>query len=120
MRFIGNLIWLVFGGLVAGLIYAAIGTLLYISIIGIPFGKQCFKLGNIMMTPFRYEVYTDFEKHPIANVVWAIICGLMLAAGQFFVGCLFCLTVVGIPFGMQSFKIARLSLTPFGAKLVRI
>lgn len=120
MRLIGNLIWLLLGGLIAGLVYAAIGTVLYISIIGIPFGRQCFKLGNIMLTPFKYRVDTDFEKHPIANVIWAVIGGLALAIGQVLAGALCCITIVGIPFGKQFFKIARLSLTPFGARIVRI
>ncbi len=115
MKSIGNIIWFIFAGLWIGLAYYFLGILWCITIIGIPFGKQCFKLGRLMFWPFGITVNTDFGKHPIANIIWLVLGGLELAFGFVIIGLILCITIVGIPFGKQCFKLAELSAIPFGA-----
>ena len=115
MKTIGNVLWFIFTGLASGIAWFFLGILWCITIIGIPFGKQCFKLARLSVWPFGTTATTHFGKHPIANVIWLIFGGLGLGIGFFFVGLLWCITIIGIPFGKQCFKLARLALTPFGA-----
>ena len=88
-----------------------------ITIIGIPFGKQCFKFAKLSAFPFGKSVDENFGSHPIANVIWLLLGGLEMAIGFFFIGLIWCITIVGIPFGKQCFKLALLSLAPFGAQI---
>ena len=115
MKFLGNIIWLICGGLLTAVEYLISSLLLMITIIGIPFGKQCFKLAGIIFWPFGKEVKDDFSKHAILNVIWIIFGGLELCIAFFLGGLLWCITIIGIPFGKQCFKFAKLSLMPFGA-----
>lgn len=115
MKTIGNILWFLFTGLWSGIGYALIGLFWCITIIGIPFGKQCFKLARLMFWPFGTVVNKNFGAHPIANVIWIIFGGLCMCIGFGFAGILWCITIIGIPFGRQCFKLAGLSLTPFGA-----
>ena len=117
MKFIGNLLWLLLTGLYLGLVYAVLGIVWCLTIIGIPFGKQLFKLSRLAFWPFGASVKENFGKHPILNVIWMIFGGLELALIFFFMGILWCVTIIGIPFGKQAFKLAKLSLTPFGATI---
>ena len=117
MRLIGNIIWLLVCGLAGAVSYLIAGVLWCITIIGIPFGKQCFKMAALMLMPFGKEIRGNFGKHPIANVIWFIFGGLEIAIGYFVSGVLFCITVIGIPFGKQCFKLMRLSAFPFGASV---
>lgn len=117
MRILGNLIWLIFGGLINALLWFIFGLILCVTIIGIPFGTQCFKVANLMLLPFGKKVDLNFFKHPIINVIWVILFGWELALSCLTFGLLFCVTIVGIPFGLQWFKFALLSLFPFGAKV---
>ena len=121
MRFLGNLIWFLLGGFLSALGWWAAGILWCITIVGIPVGVQCFKLSALSLCPFGKEVvYEGGAVSFLLNVVWFLVSGLELALGNFILGCLFCITIVGIPFGKQFFKIAKLSLAPFGARVVRI
>ncbi|PAF50483.1 YccF domain-containing protein [Helicobacter sp. 13S00477-4] len=115
MKLLGNLIWLVFGGLWGAICWALGGLIFCITIIGIPFGLQCFKFASLCLTPFGMQVQTEASKHPIANIIWLVFFGLWMAIAYFIVGIVFCITIIGIPFGLQYFKFARLSLFPFGA-----
>lgn len=115
MKTLGNLIWLIFGGLASAIAYFLLGLVWCVTIVGIPFGLQCFKFANLVLTPFGANVRSDFSKHPIANVIWLIFGGFELAVMHFLGGLVYCVTVIGIPFGLQSFKLARLALFPFGA-----
>ena len=117
MRLIGNIIWLLLIGLWSAIGYALLGLILCITIIGIPFGLQCFKLAELVLTPFGKTADTNFSAHPIANVIWLIFYGLWAAIGNALAGVIFCITVIGIPFGLQCFKLAKLVLTPFGATI---
>ncbi|MCD5001589.1 YccF domain-containing protein [Enterococcus saccharolyticus] len=119
MKLLGNLIWLIFGGLVGALGWFLAGLLWSITIIGIPIGVQCFKLAGLSLWPFGKEVvYSDSSVSLLINIIWLIISGLPLALAHIASGIVLCLTIIGIPFGKQSFKLAKLALMPFGARVV--
>ena len=87
-------------------------------IIDLPYGLQCFKFAKLSFFPFGKEItYSNDAVSFIVNVIWLIANGWWMAVGNFVIGCLWCVTIVGIPFGKQFFKIAKLSLAPFGAKV---
>ena len=115
MRFLANVIWFILGGLWLGLSWALLGLLLCITIIGIPLGKQYFKAAALTLAPFGKQVHTHFERHPIANLLWVILFGWEMALGYLVAGILCCITLVGIPLGLQAFKMTALALLPFGA-----
>jgi len=116
MSFLGNLIWFVFGGLISCLSWTLAGILWCITIIGIPVGVQCFKFAGLALCPFGKEVYYGGGSVKlIANIIWILISGIPLAIEHIVLGIIFCITIVGIPFGKQFFKLAKLSLMPFGA-----
>lgn len=120
MILLGNVLWLVFGGLISGLAWLFSGVLWCITLVGIPYGLQCFKFARVSFFPFGKEiVYGDGAMSFIVNVIWLVMNGWWMALGNFVIGCLWCLTIVGIPFGRQFFKIAKLSLAPFGASVVK-
>ena len=121
MNFIGNLIWIIFGGLLSAIGWWIAGALWCITIIGIPVGLQCFKLSSISLNPFGKEIVDEGGTVSfLLNIVWFLVSGIELALGNVLVGCLLCITIVGIPFGLQFFKIARLALFPFGARVVKM
>ena len=117
MSCLGNIIWILLGGIFTSLYWFFAGVLLSITIIGIPLGKQCFKAAKLTLAPFGKKVNTDYMKHPIANTLWALVVGWELAACYFLVSVLCCLTIVGIPFGLQGFKLMILAFCPFGAEV---
>ena len=116
MGWLGNFIWFLCGGILSGLSWIVAGILCCITIIGIPFGIQCFKFASLAFFPFGKEVqYGGGAMSLIANIKWLIFCGIPMAIENTVLGILLCITIIGIPFGMQFFKIAKLSLMPFGA-----
>ena len=117
MKFIGNIIWLLVVGIASCIAWFLLGLIWCITIIGIPFGKQCFKLARLFAWPFGSRVNSNFGAHPIANIIWLVFGGLELAVGYIIVGLFFCITIIGIPFGKQCFKLASLAIAPFGAKI---
>ncbi len=117
MKILGNIIWLIFGGLFAAIGWFILGVLFSITIIGIPLGKQFFKFAGFMLTPFGDDVVLDFSAHPILNILWLIFFGWEMALGYISFGVILCITIIGIPFGLQWFKFAGLALMPFGAKI---
>ncbi len=120
MSILGNILWFIFGGLWQGLSWTFAGILWSITIVGLPVGRQCFKLASLAFFPFGKEiVYAGGTLSVIANVFWVIFSGIPLALSAVVNGLLLCITIVGIPFGMQCFKMAKLALTPFGAAVVR-
>ena len=119
MRIISNIIWILFGGIWLALLWALSGILLCITIVGIPFGIQCFKAAGLSFAPYGKKVVLNFGKHPIANTLWAIFGGWEMAIAYFFIGVLNCITIIGIPRGIQCFKIMKLAFFPFGAEVVR-
>ena len=91
-----------------------------ITIIGIPIGRQCFKFASLAFFPFGKEIrYGGGAMSTLANFLWIIISGIPLAISAALNGVLLCCTIIGIPFGMQCFKIAKLALMPFGATVLK-
>lgn len=116
MKTIGNIIWFVFSGLWLGLTYLIAGLIACLTIIGIPFGFQAIKLAGYVMWPFGRTLH-DTEGHRfsrgILNIVWIIVGGIWLALEHLILGVILCLTIVGIPFGIKNFSMAKLALFPF-------
>ena len=117
MKTLANVIWFIFGGLWLGLAWAFLGLLLCITIIGIPLGKQCFKAATLTFAPFGKKVVSNFSKHPVANIIWLLVCGWEMAIGYLVSGLICCVTIIGIPLGLQSFKLMTLAFLPFGATI---
>jgi uncharacterized membrane protein YccF (DUF307 family) len=118
MNLLLNVIWLIFGGFIVVIAYLLGAVLLCITIIGIPFGIQCFKLAGLAVAPFGREIR---EKEPpggalavIMNIIWIILPGLELAIFHLVMALLFALTIVGLPLASQHLKMTRLALIPFG------
>ncbi len=116
-NFIGNILWFIFGGLILGLFWSILGVILCITIIGIPFGVQCFKTAKLSFFPYGKKVKIHFFKHPIVNTIWAILFGWELTLLYLILGIVYCITVIGISRGIQIFKFAKLALLPFGAEV---
>ena len=122
MKILGNIIWIIFGGLIIALEYFIASLVLIITIIGIPFGIQTFKLGVLALWPFGKEIREEPQSGgcltTIMNIIWILCGGLWIALSHFVLGILFFITIIGIPFGRQHFKLAGLALTPFGKEIV--
>jgi uncharacterized membrane protein YccF (DUF307 family) len=121
MKFIGNILWFLLGGFIIAIIYYLVGLLMCITVVGIPFGVQLFKFGTYSLWPFGHEL-VDRPGQPgclstIMNLVW-IMCGWWeIAAMHLAFGAICCITIVGIPFGMQHFKMIVPALLPFGKEI---
>jgi uncharacterized membrane protein YccF (DUF307 family) len=118
MNLLLNIIWLILGGFIVVIAYLLGAILLCITIIGIPFGIQCFKLAGLALMPFGREVR---EKEPpsgalavIMNVIWIILPGLELAVFHLVMALLFAITIIGLPLAAQHLKMTRLAILPFG------
>ncbi len=122
MNIIGNIIWLIFGGLFITLIYIIGSFLLFITIIGIPFGLQTLKIGMFVIWPFgRKPVFMENASGILAlimNIIWLLLGGVYIAITHVILGVLFFITIIGIPLGKQHFKLATIALIPFGQKVI--
>ena len=125
MRLLGNLIWLLFGGLVTGIGWWVAGLLAAITIIGIPFAIAALRIGTFTFWPFGREVVDRPEPDQarkllvlIGNIVWILLGGIWLALAHLFFALLLAVTIIGIPFALQHLKLAQLSLTPYGKRIV--
>lgn len=118
MNFLGNVFWLILGGLLVSLGYFIVGLLFCITIIGLPFGCQLFKFALFSLWPFGKEVQDGPDSggclNIVMNVLWILIGWWEIAVTHLVFGLICCLTIVGIPFGIQHFKMAGLSIAPFG------
>lgn len=119
MKLLGNIIWFLIGGIAMSIGWFLAGLLLCITVIGIPFGVQCFKIAGFVLWPFgRNIIIGGFGIGGlIFNLLWLALLGWELAIAHFLTGCFFAITIVGIPFAKQHFKLATLALMPFGAKI---
>ncbi len=121
MKFLGNILWLVFGGLLVSLYYFVIGVLFCITIIGIPFGLQLIKLAGFALWPFGRDIQSDTNDGGclsiVMNVIWILLGGIEITMLHLGFGVILCITIIGIPFGLQHFKMALLALIPFGKKI---
>jgi uncharacterized membrane protein YccF (DUF307 family) len=122
MNLFGNLIWLVFGGFLAALGYMFGGLILCFTIVGIPWGLQCFKLAELVLWPFGKKVISDSSNAgclaTLCNIIWLIFGGLYTAFIHFIMGIILSITIIGIPWGRQHFKLIEISLMPFGKRVV--
>jgi uncharacterized membrane protein YccF (DUF307 family) len=122
LNFPGNIIWLVFGGFFAALGYFIGGLILCITIIGIPWGLQCFKIGSLVLWPFGQRVISDSSNSGclsvFCNIVWIIFGGWYTALVHIVMGAILFISIIGIPWARQHFKLIEISLMPFGKKIV--
>ena len=120
MSTLGNIIWIIFGGLFGAIGWVISGFICCITIIGIPFGKQCFKMAKLQLAPFGREVRNSKlgTMGLIGNLLWIIFLGWELALANLVSALIFAITIVGLPFAAQSLKLARLSLMPFGKEII--
>ena len=119
MSLIGNLLWIIFGGIIGAILWTVAGVLCTVTVIGIPLGLQCFKIASLTLMPFgrQVEVGNLHAVNLLANIIWIVLLGWELCIYHMVTGLILCLTIVGIPFGRQHFKLASLALLPFGARL---
>ena len=122
MNTLGNIIWLIFGGLIIALAYFLSGIVLLITVIGIPFGIQLFKIGSFALLPFGYKAVPSEKQsgclYVILNIIWLLTGGISIALTHAVSALIFAVTIIGIPFAVQHLKLAGLALTPFGYKIV--
>ena len=122
MKTLGNIIWIIFGGLFLAMGYVFSGIILCCTIIGIPFGLQIFKVAGLALWPFGREVrYKQQSAGCLStgmNVLWILIGGIWIALEHVIIGIVFFITIIGIPFGKQHLKLAAIALTPFGREIV--
>ena len=118
MKTIGNIFWFILGGFLISLYYAVVGILFCVSIIGIPFGVQLFKMAGRALWPFGHEVKAGPNDTGclsiFMNIIWVVCGGVEISIMHLTFGLICCLTIVGIPFGLQHFKMATLAFVPFG------
>jgi uncharacterized membrane protein YccF (DUF307 family) len=123
VRTLLNIVWFVLAGLWLALAYGIAGLILCITIIGIPFGVQSFKLAGYALWPFGRVLVPSPTRlkglSVVANILWFILAGWWLALAHLLTGILLCLTIIGIPLGVADFKMAGAALVPFGKEIVR-
>ena len=121
MSCLGNLIWFICAGFWQGMAWTIAGVLWTITVVGIPIGQQCFKFAALSFCPFgRDVVYGGGAVSFLLNLIWLVLSGLPIALTAAANGIVLCCTIVGIPWGLQCFKLARLALMPFGADIIHI
>lgn len=123
MRFILNVIWLIFGGLVLAIGYALVAVVMCILIITIPFGIAAFRMALFCLWPFGRTIVRRADHgapSTVGNIIWFILAGWWLALGHLVSGVLQCITIIGIPLGLANFKLIPVSLTPLGRQIVSI
>ena len=117
-----NLLWLVFGGIFTAIEYLVASLLMMITIIGIPFGMQTLKMASLALWPFGKTVRSGGRSggclYILMNVLWILLGGIWICLSHLAFGVVLCITIIGIPFGLQHFKLAGLALTPFGKDIV--
>ena len=129
LRLIGNLLWFILGGFWMGLAWWIVGLLAFISIVGIPWGKACFVIGQFTFLPFGKEAISRRELYGegdigtgamgmIGNIIWFVFAGLWLAIGHVCAAILNFISIIGIPFGIQHLKLAGIALAPIGLTIV--
>lgn len=129
MRTLGNLLWFIMGGVLMGLGWWLVGLLAFVSIVGIPWGKACFVIGQFAFWPFGKEAVSreDLSGREdigtgalglVGNIVWFVLAGVWLAIGHVLSAAACFITIIGIPFGIQHLKLAGIALAPIGKTVV--
>lgn len=121
MSALGNIVWILLGGFLVFLWYLLGGVVLCLTVVGIPFGIQCFKLSLLALVPFgrRVESTERFSGclATVMNVIWLLVAGLEIALIHLVLAALFAITIVGLPFAKQHLKLVNLALMPFGRRV---
>jgi len=124
MHLLGNLIWLILGGIIIAVEYFIGSIILMITIVGIPFGLQTLKMASLAIWPFGRDTRVDVRAsgclYIIMNIIWLLTGGLWIALTHAVFGLLLCITIIGLPFGLQHFKLTAIALSPFGRDIVSI
>lgn len=122
MSILMNILWLLLGGIFTAIEYVIASLGMMITIIGIPFGLQTLKLSLLALCPFGKEIHTTPQAGGclsiIMNILWILLGGIWISLSHLVFGIVLCITIIGIPFGRQHFKLAGLALTPFGKHIV--
>lgn len=122
MKILGNLIWLIFGGFIIAIEYFIGSIILMLTIVGIPFGLQTLKMGSLSIWPFgrtsRMEPQSSGCLYVFMNVLWLVCGGIWIALTHAFFGVLLYITIIGIPFGNQHFKLTEVAINPFGRRII--
>jgi uncharacterized membrane protein YccF (DUF307 family) len=122
MNFLGNLIWLIFGGIVIAVEYFVGSIILMVTIVGIPFGLQTLKMASLSIWPFGRDTVVHTRAsgclYIIMNVIWLLTGGIWIALTHAIFGAILCVTIIGIPFGLQHFKLTAIALSPFGRDII--
>ena len=122
MNFPGNLIWLIFGGLIIAIEYLIGSIILMITIVGIPFGIQTLKMASLSLWPFGRDTVVNSRAsgclYILMNIIWLLTGGIWIAITHAIFGLILCITIIGIPFGLQHFKLTAIALSPFGRDIV--
>jgi uncharacterized membrane protein YccF (DUF307 family) len=129
MALLGNAIWFIFGGVLSGILWALVGVVAFCTVIGIPWGRACFMLSNFTFFPFGRTVISRKDLTgkgdvgtsgfgTVGNVIWFLLAGWWLALMHIIAGIAACCTIIGIPFGIQHFKLAGAALFPVGKPVV--
>jgi uncharacterized membrane protein YccF (DUF307 family) len=124
MKILGNLVWLIFGGIIIAIEYFIGSIILMITIVGIPFGIQTLKMGALAIWPFGRDTRVHSRAsgcfYILMNLIWLLCGGIWIALTHALFGLLLCITIIGIPFGLQHFKLTAVALNPFGRDIVNI
>jgi uncharacterized membrane protein YccF (DUF307 family) len=122
MNFLGNLIWLIFGGFIIAIEYLIGSIILMITIVGIPFGIQTLKMASLSLWPFGRDTVVHSRAsgclYILMNIIWLLTGGIWIAITHAIFGLILCITIIGIPFGLQHFKLTAIALSPFGRDIV--
>ena len=124
MSLLMNILWLLLGGIFTAVEYVVASVGMMLTIIGIPFGIQTLKISLLALCPFGKEVHTSPQAGGclsiLMNILWILLGGIWISLSHLVFGIVLCITIIGIPFGKQYFKMARLALAPFGVKIEEI
>jgi uncharacterized membrane protein YccF (DUF307 family) len=123
MNLLGNLIWLLFGGIIIAIEYFAGSLILMITIVGIPFGIQTLKMSSLSIWPFGRDTRVHDRAsgciYILMNLIWLFTGGIWIALTHAIFGLILCITIIGIPFGLQHFKLTAVALNPFGRDIIK-
>ncbi len=124
MKILGNLVWLIFGGVIIAVEYFIGSIILMVTIVGIPFGLQTLKMAALAIWPFGRDTRVHERAsgclYILMNILWLLCGGIWIAVTHAFFGLLLCITIIGIPFGLQHFKLTAIAINPFGRDIVNI
>ena len=122
MSLLMNILWILLGGICIAVEYIVASIGMMVTIIGIPFGLQTLKLSLLALCPFGKEIQSTPQAggclSVIMNIIWILMGGIWISLSHLAFGIVLCITIIGIPFGKQHFKLAGLALNPFGKQIV--